>query len=190
MKKSLLIISLLFVFVFLFTACKEDEIITNSTVTTEETVDEVPESQTSNDNEEKTESKKAEEKTESNTTESDIKSNNKVKKETPVTQSVDLSDRNVIVGKWKALTKTIDGVSSAPEHTYLIITDDFKFYPSDSLTSLSGNYTYEYNNGKLIVSQGSTLYCEYTVSMKSEDDITLTYISDGKNIVETYEKTE
>ena len=190
MKKSLLIIFLLFVFVFLFTACNEDEIITNSTVTTEETVDGVTESQTSDGNEENTESKKAEEKTESDTIKNGTESDNKVKGETVSTQSVDLSDRNVIVGKWKALTKTVDGVSSAPEHTYLIITDDFKFYPSDSLTALSGNLTYEYNNGKLNVSQGNTPYFEYTVYMEAEDDITLTYISDGKNIVETYEKTE
>ncbi len=106
------------------------------------------------------------------------------------TEEVDLSDPNVIVGKWEIVTHLVDDKEETYETKYLIITEDYKFYLSNSLTSLSGNYFYTYKDAVITVTLNNQLHEAYAVTMDNEDSLTLKYGASAKVYVDTYKKVQ
>ena len=107
---------------------------------------------------------------------------------TPSKSDVDLKDPTVIIGKWKAETRLVNGKEGTVDTKYLVITEDFKFYPTNDYVAYSGSLTYHYEEGKITVMLGDKIDEEYVVSMDDEDTLTLTYTKSGNTIADTYSK--
>ncbi|MBR5922282.1 MAG: hypothetical protein IKZ59_00650 [Clostridia bacterium] len=108
--------------------------------------------------------------------------------DTPEKTEVDLKDPTVIIGKWKAETRLVNGKEGTFETKYLVITEDFKFYPTNDYVAYTGNLTYHYEEGKITVMLGDKIDEEYVVSMDNEDTLTLSYTKSGNTIEDTYSK--
>ena len=106
------------------------------------------------------------------------------------TEEVDLSDPNIIVGKWEIVSHLVDDVEETPETKYLVITEDYKFYLTNSLTSLSGDYRYSYKDAVITVTLNNQLDEAYAVTMDTEDKLTLKYGASAKVYVDTYKKVQ
>ena len=107
-----------------------------------------------------------------------------------VYEEVDLSDPNVIVGKWEITSHLVDNVEETAETKYLVITEDYKFYYTNSLTSLTGDYRYSYKDAVITVTLNNELDEAYTVTMENEETLTLKYGASAKVYVDTYKKVQ
>ena len=107
-----------------------------------------------------------------------------------VYEDVDLSDPNVIVGKWEIVSHLVDDVEETSETKYLVITEDYKFYLTNSLTSLSGDYRYTYEDAVITVTLNNQLDEAYAVTMDNEDTLTLKYGASAKVYTDTYTKVK
>ena len=105
-------------------------------------------------------------------------------------EEVDLSDPNVIVGKWELISHLVDDVEESAETKYLVITEDYKFYLTNSLTSLTGDYRYTYADAVITVTLNNLLDEAYAVTMDNEDTLTLKYGASAKVYVDTYSKVK
>ena len=105
-------------------------------------------------------------------------------------QAVDLSDRAVILGQWEIISRSVDGKEETSDTKYLVITEDYKFYYTNNLKSLSGDYRYSYENGVITVILKNQVDETYAVTMKSGDELTLKYESSAKNYVDIYKKVQ
>lgn len=107
-----------------------------------------------------------------------------------VYEEVDLSDPNVIVGKWEIVSHLVDDAEETAETKYLVITEDYKFYYTNSLTSLTGDYRYSYKDAVITVTLNNELDEAYTVTMENEETLTLKYGASAKVYVDTYKKVQ
>lgn len=167
MKKSIAILMILAMSVLFFCGC-EEEIIYNPTVVIDET-------------------KEDDANTNSDVNIGDIEddTNSDIEYE-----EVDLSDPLVIVGKWELVSHLVDDAEEASDYKYLVITEDRKFYFTNSLTSLSGNYTYEYSDAVITVYLNNQVDEAYAVTMETSEDLSLKYASSSKIFVDTFKKVE
>ena len=106
------------------------------------------------------------------------------------TEEVDLSDSGVILGKWEIVSHLVDDVEETPETKYLVITEDYKFYLTNSLKSLVGDYKYSYEDAVITVTLNNQLDETYAVTMDSKDKLTLKYGDSAKVFVDTYKKVQ
>lgn len=106
------------------------------------------------------------------------------------TEEVDLSDSGVILGKWEIVSHLVDDVEETPETKYLVITEDYKFYLTNSLKSLAGDYKYSYKDAVITVTLNNQLDETYDVTMESKDKLTLKYVASEKVYVDTYKKVQ
>ena len=106
------------------------------------------------------------------------------------TEEVDLSDSGVILGKWEIVSHLVDDVEETPETKYLVITEDYKFYLTNSLKSLVGDYKYSYEDAVITVTLNNQLDETYAVTMESKDKLTLKYAASAKVYVDTYKKVQ
>ena len=116
MKKSIAILMILAMSVLFFCGCEEG-IIYNPTVVIDETKED--DANTNSD---------------SNTGDVEDDTNSDIDYE-----DVDLSDPLVIVGKWELVSHLVDDVEENADYKYLVITEDRKFYFTNSLTSRKSN---------------------------------------------------
>ena len=107
-----------------------------------------------------------------------------------VYEEVDLSDPNVIIGKWEIVSHLVDDVEETAETKYLVITEDYKFYLTNSLTSLNGDYRYTYADAVITVTLNNQLDEAYAVTMDNEDTLTLKYGASAKVYTDTYTKVK
>lgn len=168
MKKSMAIFLVLAMSILFVCGC-EDEIIYNPTIVIDETIEEDANSDVNSDidNDDDTN-----------------EDNNEIFEE------VDLTDPMVIVGKWELVSHMVDDNEEQADFKYLVITEDRKFYFTNSLTSLSGNYTYEYTEGKITVYLNNQLDEAYAVTMETSEDLTLKYGASAKIFVDTFKKVQ
>ena len=122
----------------------------------------------------------------------EIESNNNsvVVNSNAASDKVDLSDPNLIIGKWEIVSHLVDDKEETPETKYLVITEDYKFYLTNSLTSLSGDYRYSYKDAVITVTLNNQLDEAYAVTMDSEDELTLKYGASAKVFEDTYKKVQ
>ena len=84
----------------------------------------------------------------------------------------------------------VDDVEETPETKYLVITEDYKFYLTNSLKSLAGDYKYSYKDAVITVTLNNQLDETYDVTMESKDKLTLKYVASEKVYVDTYKKVQ
>ena len=84
----------------------------------------------------------------------------------------------------------VDDVEETPETKYLVITEDYKFYLTNSLKSLVGDYKYSYEDAVITVTLNNQLDETYAVTMDSKDKLTLKYGDSAKVFVDTYKKVQ
>ena len=171
MKKSIAILMILALSVLFVCGCEED-VIYNPTIVIDETLEEDANSNVNSDVD--------------NSDENQNEDNN----QNDSLESVDLSDPLVIVGKWELVSHTVDDVEEQADFKYLVITEDRKFYNTNSLNSLSGNYTYEYTEGQITVYLNNQLDEGYAVTMETSNDLSLMYSASAKIYVDTFKKVQ
>ena len=185
MKRKIFVFLSLLTFVLFVCGCKE-EIIEMPTVVIDETIGQEDSSEVKSN---------AEVESENSNTNVDHSSSSTVNGNGTVTgsdssQAVDLSDRAVILGQWEIISRSVDGKEETSDTKYLVITEDYKFYYTNNLKSLSGDYRYSYENGVITVILKNQVDETYAVTMKSEDELTLKYESSAKNYVDIYKKVQ
>ncbi len=171
MKKSIAILMILALSVLFVCGCEED-VIYNPTIVIDETLEEDTNSNVNSELD--------------NTDENQNEDNNQDES----FEAVDLSDPLVVVGKWELVSHVVDDKEEQADYKYLVITEDRKFYFTNSLTSLSGNYTYEYTEGKITVYLNNQLDEAYAVTMETSEDLTLKYSASAKIYVDTFKKVK
>lgn len=187
--KKLIIFILIFAFVFVLCSCGNEEVISETNTTTTEVLDytdDTTHEETGND-----EPVSKEEVTVNNESSKTEDANSEVSSQKQESKDkVDLADPDVIVGRWKEISKLKDGENVGIENMYLVVTTDFKYYPTNSINSYSGDLTYTYSNGKLTVNNKNKVEMECTVSMATEDLLTLKYSNGVNEIEENFEKVK